>query len=86
MNPSLASDWTKSLIVSATVAGEPMNDCRPVTSMISSRIDRFSGLRPGPPLAAMASGSRYIRTLARPRAMVFSPGSGSTSGSGPSGS
>ena len=31
-------------------AGEPTNDCRPVTSMISSRIERFFGLRLGPPL------------------------------------
>ncbi len=42
MKPSVASAWTSSLIVVATVSGEPMNDCRPVTSMISSRADRFS--------------------------------------------
>ena len=86
MNPSLASAWTKLLIVSATVAGVPTNDCRPVTSTISSRIDSFCASAFARHCAAVASGSRYIRTLARPRAMVFSPGSGSISGSGPSGS
>ena len=86
MNPSLASACTKSLIVAATVAGEPMNDCRPVTSMISSRSDRRSAAAFSRHCRAVATGSRCMRTLARPRAMVFSPGSGSISGSGPSGS
>ena len=73
--------------LAATVAGAPTNDCRPVTSTISSRIDRLLRLRPSRATArAVASGSRYIRTLARPWAMVFSPGSGSMPGSGPSGS
>ena len=54
-----------------------MNVWRPVTSMISSRMDSFSGLRPAPATrAAVASGSRYIRTLARPRAIVCSPSVG----------
>ena len=74
------------MICSATVAGEPMNDWRPVTSMISSRIDSFSASAFARHCAAVAIGSRCIRTLARPRETVFSPGSGSTSGSGPSGS
>ena len=70
----------------AMVAGEPTNVWRPVTSMISSRIDSFSAVALARHCAAVASGSRYIRTLARPRAIVCSPGSGSMSGSGPSGS
>ena len=87
MKPSAASDCTKSSIVSATVAGLPMNDCRPVTSMISSRMREPLGLGELPPLARRsASGSRCMRTLARPWATVFSPTTGSTSGSGPSGS
>ena len=86
MKPSLASAWTRVLIAPATVAGAPTNVCRPVTSMISSRIERFPASARARHCAATASGSRYIRTLARPRAMVFSPGSGSMSGSGPSGS
>ena len=63
-----------------------MNVCRPVTSMTTSRRDRFRSAARARHWAAMASGSRYIRTLARPREIVFSPSSGSTSGSGPSGS
>ena len=66
-------------------ARAPAKDCLPVTSMISSRIDRPSACALARHCAAVASGSRYIRTLARQRAMVFSPGSGSKSGSGPSG-
>ena len=60
--------------------GVPMNDCRPVTSMISSRIDRFLASASSRHSRAVASGSRCIRTLARPRAMVFSPTTGSIVG------
>ena len=63
-----------------------MKFCRPVTSMISSRLVSFSASARARHSLAVASGSRYIRTLARPRAMVFSPTTGSTVGSGPSGS
>ena len=63
-----------------------MNDWRPVTSMISSRIDRFPASALARHSRAVAIGSRCMRTLARPRAIVCSPGSGSISGSGPSGS
>ena len=73
-------------LVAAMVCGVPTNDCRPVTSMISSRMDSFSASALARHSLAVAIGSRYIRTLARPREMVFSPTSGSTSGSGPSGS
>jgi hypothetical protein len=68
MKPSLASAWTSSLIVVATVSGEPMNDCRPVTSMISSRIDRFSASALRPPLVRPARPGPWYncRTLARP--------------------
>jgi hypothetical protein len=72
MNPSLASACTSVLICPATVAGDPMNVCRPVTSMISSRIDSFPASALARHCEATASGSEYIRTLARPRAMVFS--------------
>ena len=70
----------------ATVAGDPMNVWRLVTSMIRSRMDSFSASAFARHWAAVAIGSRYMRTLARPRAIVCSPSSGSTSGSGPSGS
>ena len=63
-----------------------MKFCRPVTSMMSSRVVRFSASALARHSLAVAIGSRCIRTLARPRAMVFSPTIGSTVGSGPSGS
>ena len=63
-----------------------MKDCRPVTSMISSRVLSRLASAISRHSRAVASGSRYMRTLARPRATVCSPTSGSTAGSGPSGS
>ena len=86
MNPSLASAWTYSSMVAATVSGVPMKFCRPVTSMITSRSERPLAAASSRHCCAVAIGSVYIRTLARPRAMVFSPTTGSIAGSGPSGS
>ena len=57
-----------------------------MTSTISSRVVRFSASALARHSLAIAIGSRNMRTLARPREMVFSPTTGSTSGSGPSGS
>ena len=57
-----------------------------VTSMISSRMESFSAEARLRHSLAVAKGSRYMRTLARPRAMVCSPTNGSISGNGPSGS
>ncbi len=65
-DPSLASAWTRSLICSATLECEPTNDWRPVTSMISSRMDSFFVSASSRHCRAVSSGSRYIRTLARP--------------------
>ena len=53
---------------------------RPVISMTSSRMDSFLASASSRHSRAVASGSRYIRTLARPWAMVFSPTTGSIVG------
>ena len=67
MKPSAASACTSSLIVVATVSAEPTNDCRPVTSMITSRADRFPASARARHSAASATGSlANCRTLARP--------------------
>lgn len=86
MKPSAASACTSVLIDSAIVAADPTKVWSAVALMISSRIDRFLARASSRHCRAVASGSRNCRTLARPRAMVFSPTRGSTSGSGPSGS
>ena len=84
MKPSLASAWTYSSMVAATVSGVPMKFCRPVTSMITSRSERPFGRGELPPLGWRRRSDRVcIRTLARPRAMVFSPTSGSIVGQRP---
>ena len=54
--------------------------------MISSRVVSFFDSANARQRAATSRGSSWIRTLARPFATVFSPGSGSMLGSGPSGS
>ena len=56
-------------MAAATAAGVPTNDCRPVISMTSSRSDRFLASASARHSFAMATGSRYIRTLARPWAI-----------------
>ncbi len=86
MNPSHASEATRSTIWSATVAALPTKVCRLPSSTTSSRIDSPLASACSRHSRATASGSRFIRTLARPLATVFSPTTGSTSGSGPSGS
>ena len=84
MTPSAASVWTNSSIRSATWVGVPMNDWRPVTSMIRSRIERSLASARWRQSAAVFSGSGYIR--ARPWMIDVADTSGSTSGSGPSAS
>ena len=69
----------------ATVSAEPMNDCRPVTSMTTSRADRFPASARARHSAASATGSlANCRTLARPLEIRLSLTTGSKAGRGPS--
>src|SRR5690606_35211015 len=68
MNPSLASVCTYRSISSATCCGVPMNCWRAVTSMMSSRMLRFSASAFSFHCRATASGSLAWRT--RPRVLV----------------
>jgi hypothetical protein len=61
----------------------PMNLCAVMTWVISSRMERFFASASSRH-RSVASGS--LATPPRPRTIVFSPGSGSISGSGPSAS
>jgi hypothetical protein len=73
------------LIVVATVSAEPTNDCRPVTSMTTSRADRFPASARARHSAASATGSlANCRTLARPWEIRVSLTTGSKEGRGPS--
>ena len=85
MNPSQTRSSTKRSILSAMVRAEPTKDCRALTSIMSWRMDRCFSAASSRHVAAVPSGSLFIRTDARPGAMV-SPTAGSTSGRGPSGS
>ena len=74
MKPSLASACTNSLIASATVAGRADERLPPGHLDDQLADGQVASPRRAPATAvAVASGSRYMRTLARPRAMVCSP-------------
>ena len=84
MKPSLASAWTYSSIVAATVAAVPMKFCRPVTSMTTSRSE--SSLAAASSRHSPRGGERVACTSARwpgPWRWCSRRRPGRTSGSGP---